>query len=413
MASSPPNTPMPPRFDPYRILFVCHDGDLFGSQQSLLLLLKNLPPNRFQCHVSIAKPGPLSERIAEELPHVILAQHQRVQWIKHNARSRIQHWGDLIAITLGAISRVMTLADYITKHQIDLVHTNSLVSLEGALAAKHTERPHVWHIRELFMLPSPKLHMVLGREVTRQYVQKLSRKVFCISQAVQQQFTDMAEYTTEQFAVVYNALDDTLLNAPPKPKPFDAKSPLTLGYIGRLSEGKRFHDVVEALAVVKRQTPRAKFQLLVAGKFVDTDYETHIHQEIYRHDLTEHIRFLGYQHQVDKVYQAIDVLIMPSLNEPFGRVVIEAMAYGVPCVAANSGGIPEIITDSSLGWLYPATQATELGAIILTLLKDRSPLAAVATAAQNMVQNRFSAATQAQQVMAYYDGILNDGSTAP
>jgi L-malate glycosyltransferase len=172
---------------PIRILYICHSGELYGSQESLRLLLAHLPPTIAPV-VSVARQGPLQERL-QALPNIVaITTHQRLQWVKHDARNVLQRIGDVLSLLGGAVPRVNRLVHLIKQHHIQLVHTNSLVSLEGALAAWVCGVPHVWHIRELFMLPNPKLHMVLGRWLTKRLVLALSKRVVCISDAVAGQF---------------------------------------------------------------------------------------------------------------------------------------------------------------------------------------------------------------------------------
>lgn len=392
-----------------KILFVCHDGDLFGSQQSLLLLLKSLPKRKYQCHVSIAKPGPLNDLLAKELPHVIVTSHQRVQWVKHDKRSLLQAIGDVFSVTLGAVPRVLLLAKYIHDNQVDLVHTNSLVSLEGALAAKQAGVPHVWHIRELFMLPNPKLHTVLNRPTVRQYIDMMSQRVFCISQAVQTQFKELSSFWESRYPVIYNALSDNALKEPlPETLSFPKNSGFfTVGYMGRLSEGKRFHDLVECLAGIKEVQPDLSFKLLVAGKFVDTAYEKAIQDLIAEAGLRDNIIFQGYQTDVASFFRKIDVLVIPSQHEPFGRVVIEAMNYGAPCIGTDSGGITEIINDPAVGYTYSVGDKKTLAEILITLMQDSSVLLPMVKAAKAMVQKRFSIEQQSRLIQHHYDAILS------
>ncbi len=400
-------------------MFICHDGDLFGSQQSLLLILRNLPKRKYQCHVSIARPGPLTEVIKKELPHVLITQHKRVQWVKHDERSWLEIIGDVFSVTLGAVPRVLELSRYIKQHQIDIVHTNSMVSLEGALAAKQANVPHVWHVRELFMLPNPKLHLVLNKETTQRYIDMLSARVFCIAGAVQNQFKSLPDFWESRYPVIYNALSDDVLNAPlSEPLVFPKASPVfTVGYIGRLSEGKRFHDLLETLAGIKEIDTTLNFRLLVAGKFVDAPYEKQINNLIEEANLKQEVVMLGYQSDSAAFYKQLDVLVVPSQNEPFGRVLIEAMAYGVPCVGTQSGGIPEIINDESVGYLYPYNEnggdKKALAAMLMSLMKNPAQLVPVAKAAKVMVQQRFTAEQQARLIQHQYDLILSGDLSNP
>jgi len=359
---------------PIRILYICHDGDLYGSQQSLNLMVKHLPADRYRGYVSMARSGPL-EVLLRHYPQVVVTKHKRLQWVKHDPRSLLQQIGDIFALIATALPRTWHLFNTIRREKINVVHTNSTDSLEGALAAGLAGVPHIWHIRELFMEESPKFHMVLGRKISRWFIQHFSDTVICISEAVRNQFGPYLEEDPDQFQVIYNALEldenrPLLPQNDPQRIILRSLAPSALGlgdtrifrvgYIGRLSEGIGFHELLDAVILLKQRD--ITVEVVVAGNFVDEAYQERITSTIQHAGLEEEIHFLGYQEDLAPLYEVIDVLAVPSLNEPFGRVIIEAMANGVPCIAANAGGIPEIIDQGMTGLLYPPGDAYALAA---------------------------------------------------
>lgn len=403
---------------PVRILYICHDGDLYGSQQSLSLIVKHLPPESYQCFVSVARPGPLCQ-LLEKLPNTWVLSHKRLQWVKHDPRPLTKRVGDVLNLILLAFPRTLQLLNTIRREKINLVHTNSTVSLEGALAAAVAGIPHVWHIRELFMEPSPKFHMVLGRHLSRWLIARFSDQVICISEAVRRQFGPLLERDPDQFPVIHNALalpDNGALIRLSDPQAAILKSlalrvlnlpdsrVFRVGYIGRISAGKRLHELLDALALMRGRGIQA--ELLVAGNFVDDAYRRLIEDRLESHGLKQAVHMLGYQENLEEVYYAIDTLVVPSLNEPFGRVVIEAMAHGVPCVAANSGGIPEIIEHGETGLLYPPGDVQTLTAMLEDLSVATWKLDAFRQNARRMVGERFNIEAQIRQLDACYQSIL-------
>lgn len=394
--------------DSIRILYLCHDGDLYGSQQSLTLLLKYLPQEEFQPFVSIARPGPLVERL-EAMGHVTVLSHKRLQWFKHDRRNLWQQWGDVAGLLLGSIPKAMKIYRHIRQHDIQVVHTNSVVSLEGALAAKIAGIPHIWHIRELFMEDTPKLVPTFGRAFTRGVIHHLSSRVMCISQAVRNQFGPYLKQAPEQYQLLYNALDPEAADAPKievtEPELPRKTARYRIGYIGRLSEGKRFHDLLEAfIAMVNEGNVSA--DLVVAGNFVDAPYEQKIQGLIEDSGMKAHIHLLGYRQDLAALYTSMDVLVVPSLNEPFGRVVIEAMMAGVPCIGADSGGIPEIITHQETGLLYPPTDTQALKQLLRTALEQPELRNALLKNAGRMVGTRFTIEAQMNALIESYHAIL-------
>lgn len=392
-----------------RVLYICHDGDLFGSQHSLAQIIEQLPAD-YEPFVSLARSGPLEERLKGK---ATLLRHERAQWMKHDHRSVVRWLGDLLSLGVSVVPRVRHLVQLIKENRIDVVHTNSVVSLEGALAAKVAEVPHVWHIRELFALPNPKLNPLLGRGLTARVIASLSSKVVCISKAVQQPF--IKKYS-DKTTVIYNAvpvvnklqvnkLQSTVLTGATD-YPLLDKGPKALGYVGRLSPNKRIMDVIEAL-VILREKGEAVPTLHVFGKFVDRVFERQIMAAIQQHHLESTVVWHGFETDVDQIYNTFDVFILPSLHEPFGRVLIEAMAAGKLCLGAKSGGIPEIIEPERTGFLYPPCDTQALATLIERVTHlDEKTVDTLLKYAKEDVMARFSMPTQMKALCAVYDEVV-------
>jgi L-malate glycosyltransferase len=350
---------------------------------------------------------------------VVVLSHKRLQWVKHDPRHGLQKIGDILNLLLAAVPRIWYLFNTIRREKINVVHTNSTVSLEGALAAALAGIPHIWHIRELFMEKSPKFHMVLGRRFSRWFIDRFSDEVICISDAVRRQFDIYLLEDPDKYRLIYNAMnlvpDDPLFNInDPQRCLVRALSlkvlglPETrvfrIGYIGRLSEGKGFHDLLEAFAQLRRRDIYA--ELLVAGNFVDEAYKARILATVENEGLGHTVRFLGYQEDLNPLYEVLDVLVVPSQNEPFGRVVIEAMANGVPCVASNSGGIPEIIDQGMTGLLYPPGDTAALAGMLEELMTAFWKLETIRQNARRMVYERFNIESQIRMLDECYQSVI-------
>lgn len=411
--------PKPPHHpeEPIRLLFVCHDGDLYGSQRSLELIVKHLPPSKYHRFVSLARSGPLEDRLAA-CPNTTVLHHRRVQWVKHDPRSLFQRLGDAAILPATALWRAWPLARIIRREGIELVHTNSLVSLEGPLAAALAGVPHIWHIRELFMTRSPKFHLVLGRWLSRRIVDRFSDAILCISEAVRRQFGPDAEADPRRYRVIPNALEgkDSSALTPGGPdadrmralclKGLDLpeRETFRIGYIGRLSAGKGFHELVEALHRLHQSN--VAVELVVAGDFVDETYRQRIDELLTRYSLTHAVRFLGQRNDLEPVYAIIDALAVPSANEPFGRVIIEAMRQGIPCVATAAGGIPEIIEPDVTGLLYPPGEPETLALRLRELMESPRKRETLRENAGRMVSQRFNIETQIRMLDECYQSVL-------
>ncbi|MDH4379246.1 MAG: glycosyltransferase family 4 protein [Vampirovibrionales bacterium] len=371
---------------PIRVLYLCHDGGLYGAEQSLLQLITHLDHTQVKPFVSIARPGPLA-KVMEAIPGVTVLSHHRVSWVKHAQRHWFQRIGDVIALGINALRRVPPLVQTIKTNTIQVVHTNSVVSLEGALAVAYCRLTgysvaHVWHIRELFTYPNPRFQAVLGAWLMRYGIPLLSQRIIAISQAVIDQFPKRYAWSTSKKATNRSAISDpnTVMVLPnpvllhisstKKTSLPHATMPHTvrLGFVGRLSPGKGLLTVIQALGLLKNNCSHS-VELHLYGKFVDTRAEAEILQTIQQCQVASQVVFHGFTDPC-AIYDTIEALILPSNNEAFGRVLVEAMANGVLCLGANAGAIPELLKPNKTGWLFKADNPADCTTQIALLLEQ-------------------------------------------
>lgn len=143
-----------------------------------------------------------------------------------------------------------------------------------------------------------------------------------------------------------------------------------IGIVGRLQRWKGMHVLIKAMPQVLQKYPDAHC-VVVGGKHdLEGDYEDFLKQQITDLGLSQNIIMAGLQRNVPEWVQAMDIFVHASDQEPFGIVIIEAMALGKPVIAGDAGGPTEIITDGVNGLLTPYGDAIELAAAILRYLDE-------------------------------------------
>ncbi len=148
-----------------------------------------------------------------------------------------------------------------------------------------------------------------------------------------------------------------------------ADGPL-VGIVGRLQHWKGMHVLIESMPAVLARHPNAH-AVIVGGKHdLEPRYEAQLRQRIDALGLAERVTLAGFQQDIPLWMQAMDVVVHASDNEPFGIVVIEAMALGKPVVAGACGGPAEVITDGLNGLLAPFGNAPALAAAVVRYLDN-------------------------------------------
>jgi len=138
--------------------------------------------------------------------------------------------------------------------------------------------------------------------------------------------------------------------------------------VGRLVYEKGFHLALDALAHVVRRTGNVRF--LVAGTGTA---EAELKRQARRLGLTRHGTFLGWvgDDMLHSLYRVAEVVIVPSIYEPFGLVALEAMASGCLCVVADTGGLREVVPDGGIvGLRFPSRDSAALGRVLEDVLEE-------------------------------------------
>lgn len=181
-----------------------------------------------------------------------------------------------------------------------------------------------------------------------------------------------------------DAFDPSRLPAPAAARSklgLSAEGPL-IGMAGRLQRWKGMHFFIAAVARVRESRPDVRAVIVGGAHETEPEYGAELRAQVHALGLDDAITFAGFQGNVAEWIQAMDVFVHASDREPFGIVVVEAMALGKPVVAGAAGGPAEIITDAETGLLTPYGDAGSLAQAILRYLDDRAFAARVGAAAR-------------------------------
>jgi glycogen(starch) synthase len=172
--------------------------------------------------------------------------------------------------------------------------------------------------------------------------------------------------------------------------------------VGRLVYEKGFHLALDALAPVVKQLGNVRF--VVAGTGTA---EAELKRQARRLGLTRYGSFLGWvgDDMLHSLYRVAEVVIVPSIYEPFGLVALEAMASGCLCVVADTGGLREVVPDDeTVGVRFPSRDAEALGAVLERYLTDDEAREQVVAEARDHVL-RFDWVEVARRTLEVYSAL--------
>ena len=162
---------------------------------------------------------------------------------------------------------------------------------------------------------------------------------------------------------------------------------------------KRVDDVIRIFHQIRKEIPT---KLLMVGDGPERGKAEALTREL---DLKEDVQFLGSQNAVEEIYAIGDLFLLPSGSESFGLSALEALACGVPVVASDAGGLPEVVVHGQNGYTAPLGDVDQMAAYALKLLKDQELWKAFSSHAENHARE-FSLAKIIPQYEAYYEEVI-------
>lgn len=382
------------------VAYIDHADQVGGAEKSLVELIAHLDRDRFD-PVIVHSPGAQWLRDAEcsaarlrpAIPPSALYATRRDELSGGPMQSLRR-----VCASLGPVA---ALYRELGSLRPALVHTNSTkMHLLGGVAARLRRLPVVWHMRD--RLTEPAALTWLHRAVRR-----VRPEVIAISEAVAQQFDGMGC----RVHIIPNGIPlDRFEPRPPSPGlraelGLPEGAPL-VSVVARLTPWKGHRVLLRAWPTVRARVPDAR--LLVVGEvaFWEQSYEDELRGLAEELGISASVHWLGFREDVPDLLRLSDLLVLPSINEPFGRVLIEGMAVGLPVVATASGGVPEIVVDGQTGLLVPPEEVDALADAIASLLTDPTRARAMGAAGRARAVERFDVRRVARQVQAVYEDIL-------
>lgn len=364
-----------------------------GAEESLLALLRALEGGPFDLACACPAAGPLSEALAQAGCNAVSAPFCRLYRTWNPAR--------LAAYAARELRLVPALCRIIRHTRACVLHSNTTTAhIASAVAARCMGIPSVWHVRDLVRL-GPLGH-VLGR---------VSDKIVAISQAVARSVRGYAG--TKQIEVVYNGIDAAAFAARARPGALRAELGLTpdaalVGMAAQTVPWKGHRVFLDMTQRLWQQLPELRAIVAGADLFGDhASYAAGLRRRQQELGLSDVVSFIGYRSDMPTVMADLDVLVVPSFDEPFGRVALEAMALGKPVVASDSGGLPEVVVDGVTGRICRTGDAAAFASGVGELLADQARAAELGAAGRQRVAQLFSAERMAGRMAEIYQELAD------
>jgi glycosyltransferase involved in cell wall biosynthesis len=389
-------------------LFVHSSDELYGSDVVLLELIRRLDRSRFEPLVAL--PTDLSHyagraRLSDQLAHIgVPVRHcdyavLRRRYLSLRALPRF-------ALLLWRGSR--ELAQWIRSEEVQLVHANTAAVWGGAAAARLAGRPLVWHVHEIIAEPR------WLRWLTARVVTGTADRVVAISGPVAEHLLAFGavQGARAKVVVIPDAVDTGRFRPDNDGSPLReswgiAPDQVLIGVVGRIHTWKGQEILVEAARLLRDRCPQCRY--VIAGDIVPGQPEPKqaLEAAIAAANLAGWVQLVGFRPDPEQVMAALDILVLPSTSpEPFGLVLLEAMASGKPVIATAHGGPLEIVADGETGFLVSPRDTAALAAAIERLANDPDLRASMGAAGHTRAEAEFGFAAHVTAFEELYSAIL-------
>ncbi len=386
-----------------KILFVGHATSIGGGERSMLELAAALERGRYEpAFVLPSPPGPLADALAARGEKIIF--YDATPALLSFRRADVTPTkGRFWRLVPAAVAAARALRFIFKAEGADIIHTNTQKAhILATVAAWGLGVPVVWHMRDILKGP-------FARAALDALALVGATKVVAISRAVAAQF----RLARRKVTVIYNAVA-----APPGLT--DARAPRealraawkipaeakVVGCVGQIAPWKGQDVFVDAAALLAPVFPDLHFVVVGGPLYGAREYFDYLKNEADRRGLATRFVFTGQVADGATTTSAFDALVhTPREDEPFGRVVVEAMARGVPVVAAARGGIPEVLAGGEGTLVAPPADARAVAAAVAGVLCRPVRAAAMAARGRATFEGRFRLERLAAEVATLYDAV--------
>jgi glycosyltransferase involved in cell wall biosynthesis len=376
------------------------DGTIGGSYFSLLFLVSGLDRSRYEPLVVFAAEHSLLPRYHAANVRTLICPPPKPVVLRGKLASLAGKAANLIR---GAVLEPRRLARLLREERIDLVHLNNSIVRNHSwmIAARLAGIPCITHERGI---------NAQFKERDRRLARSL-KAVICISAAVRENFVKLG-LSHLPLVTIHNGLDPNEMRVTRSAK--EVRSELgipegarVIGIVGNIKPWKGQEVVIQAMGAIHREFPDVVCLLIGDTSPDDASYRTQIAGTIERLGLGRNVIVTGYRKDVANFVNLLEIQVHASiLPEPFGRVLLEAMALEKPLVASGGGAVPEIVDNDRTGLLFEPGQAEALAQSLRMLLKDPARASQMGRAGRQRLEAEFSITHNVAETQRLYDRLL-------
>ena len=377
-----------------KILFVTHVTTLAGANRSMLQLIKEL--KEFY-HVYIVVIGPdcnsndvnIKTKLMEIGVSYLSAPIHFFKVLKPTKKEFLKH--------LKCLFDNRNYYKLLLNDHFDFVHSNSSVIDFGAYLSKKLKCKHVWHLREFGDIDYS--YYPLGGSLYERFVYQNADAYIAISKAIKMHFQDKVH--SGRIHMIYNGIVDV-----DSRYVAEHKNPIIEFFCaGVLYETKNQMEILYAIDELVNGRHISGFHLTLVG-IPNRDYVKKMMEYMDEKQIQPYISILEETDGIKDIAKKMDVGIMCSHNEAFGRVTIEYMLYNLIVIANNRGANPELIRDKETGYIYEAGSPKDLADKMQVIISAKQFPLKIAEAGRLAAKENYLSVFNSQKIYQLYQSLL-------
>lgn len=322
------------------ILFIHQSAELYGSDKTLLYLVANLDKNKFFPIVILPNEGPLKIELEKENVKVIIAPVLKLY-------RKMFTPSNLLKFSKDYFKGIKTIKSIRKEYKIDFIYSNTLAVLLGFFFCFFHKIKHIWHVHEI--IESPKFFT----KFFRYFLNNPTNSVLIYNsfatckfwnckgnnQVIWNGIAAFPEIEEEEKAVIRKTILTT-------------DNEIIFALVGRISRWKGQMLLLEAFNKLVKTHQNIRLVYIGSTPPNQEHFLDSLKDKIKNYDLIQKVNIIPFQDNIHQFWQCIDIAVVSSTEpEPFGMVAIEAMMAKKPVIAANHGGLMEIVVNNETGFL--------------------------------------------------------------
>lgn len=360
-----------------KVTLVSHSPDFVGGAERSLLEIARYLNSKSSVELTVILPS--RGELESQLKRIgVACKLIGFEW-------GVYHGNETKEEITGELGKMGAIYKYLESDRPDVVMTNTVVIPWFAYACKQLGIPHVWFIRETIE-DGDKIPIYPNLEQAVSFIDSHSDKVLVGSSYMKTYYSRLLG-SNKDIDIVHPSINPGILQYSEQSESRAAKKPFKIIIFSSISPNKNQLEVLRAIKLLEKRTH--DFHLTIMGAVIIPDYRDKLARFVDVNGLNNYVSFVEQTNEPYKVVAEQDICVVPSINEPFGRVTVEAMLLKKVVVASDSTGNREVAGDAPGAFLYKLGDAEALADRLYRLIRDPHSMVGLGQQAHDYAVKKF------------------------